>query len=623
MALPKAKTSNGNCVENVENGNGNGVGFTNLPFREPVDIQFKDITYTVDLGINKGPKEILHRVNGKFPGQQLTAIMGPSGAGKSTLLDVLSGYRRTGVQGAVYVNGRIRNLDTFRKMSCYITQDDRIQTLLTVLENMRIAAEFKLGSSFKPYEKEARIEEILTLLGLYDHQYTIAKRLSGGQKKRLSIALELINNPTVMFLDEPTTGLDSHSCTQVLGLLKHLASQGRTIICTIHQPSARLFQEFEQVYVLSLGECLYQGSTKKIVPYLQSVELPCPLYHNPADYIVELACGEYGSDKIKIMVDSMENGDCSEWFSDPSRILKLETLRQIHPIQKIKQEAELLEAIPPAHQLQVLMRRGWIKTKRDATSTHLRLAVNIAVALMLGTLYINSGNEGSRVIDNYNLLFAILMHHSMANMMLTVLTFPTEMAILLKEHFNRWYSLKAYYMSVTLLDIPVSVLGCFLFSVIIYIITSQPLELFRFNMFFVLSLLVTFVGQSIGLIIGAWFDVVNGTFIAPTITIPMMMFAGFGVTLRDLPSYLKWGSHISFLRYGLEGIVGAIYGENREMLACQEAMYCHYRYPQKFLSEISMRGDQFWPCLNALIIIVLVLRIAAYVVLRWKVVAVR
>lgn len=104
-----------------------------------------------------GVKEILHRVNGKFPGQQLTAIMGPSGAGKSTLLDVLSGYRRTGVTGSVYVNGRIRNLDTFRKMSCYITQDDRIQTLLTVLENMRLAADFKLGKSFQAHEKEARV----------------------------------------------------------------------------------------------------------------------------------------------------------------------------------------------------------------------------------------------------------------------------------------------------------------------------------------------------------------------------------------------------------------------------------------------------------------------------------
>lgn len=96
-------------------------------------------------------------MNGKFPGAQLTAIMGPSGAGKSTLLDVLSGYRRTGVGGAVYVNGRMRNLDAFRKQSCYITQEDRIQTLLTVLENMQIAADFKLGNSFKKHEKDARV----------------------------------------------------------------------------------------------------------------------------------------------------------------------------------------------------------------------------------------------------------------------------------------------------------------------------------------------------------------------------------------------------------------------------------------------------------------------------------
>lgn len=81
-----------------------------------------------------------------------------------------------------------------------------------------------------------------------------------------------------------SSGLDSHSCKKVLHLLRHLADQGRTIICTIHQPSAKLFQEFEQVYVLASGECMYQGCTEKMVPYLQTVQLPCPKYHNPADY---------------------------------------------------------------------------------------------------------------------------------------------------------------------------------------------------------------------------------------------------------------------------------------------------------------------------------------------------
>lgn len=88
--------------------------------------------------------------------------------------------------------------------------------------------------------------------------------------------------------------------------------------------------------------------------------------------VVELACGEYGVDKIKIMVNSMANGDCSEWFQDPSKILKLETLRQLNPLQKITKETESLEATSPIQQLKILMQRGWVKTKRDATLTHLR-----------------------------------------------------------------------------------------------------------------------------------------------------------------------------------------------------------------------------------------------------------
>ncbi|GBP69628.1 ATP-binding cassette sub-family G member 4 [Eumeta japonica] len=373
-------------------------------------------------------KQILHGVYGRLPPKQLVAIMGPSGAGKSTLLDVLSGYRITGVGGAVYINGRGRVMKTFKKMSCYIQQDDRLQGLLTVGENMQLAADLKLSTRLDKYEKGGIIEDVLTNLGLYEHLNTRAAQLSGGQKKRLSIALELITNPLIMFLDEPTTGLDSSSCYQVVQLCQELAHEGRTIVCTVHQPSASLFAMFDQVYVLAAGRCLYQGTTKNLVPYLEQANLPCPIYHNPADYIIELACGEYGEDKIEILTTKAENGQALNWFEQPEAIPRMEELRRIYPLSTLRELAEspLSEQTSLSNQRRVLMRRGFMKAKRDATLTHLRLIVNIVVGLMLGTLFIKAGNDGSKVMDNYKLLFAILMHHMMSPMMLTILTCKTS-----------------------------------------------------------------------------------------------------------------------------------------------------------------------------------------------------
>ncbi|EFA02729.1 Protein white-like Protein [Tribolium castaneum] len=598
-------------------------GTFSRPPQQTIDLQFEDIKYTASLGFRKGTKEILHGVNGKFPPGQLIAIMGPSGAGKSTLLDILSGYRIRGVSGTVYANGFPRNLKAFRKSSCYIQQDDRLQPLLTTAENMQIAADLKLGPEVSQREKTETIEEILKWLGLSKTMNTKAAGLSGGQKKRLSIALELINNPTVMFLDEPTTGLDSSSCSQCIKLLKDLARQGRTIVCTIHQPSASLFQLFDQVYVLAAGRCLYQGSTTNLVPFLNDVKYPCPQYHNPADFVIELACEEYGPEIIDTMVATTENGSSVAYFDKEVVPTLKRPIAGGNSAKTSSDDESGLQATSSYNQLKVLLRRGYIKTKRDQTLTYMRLMVNASVGLMLGTLYWQAGSDGTKVLDNYNLLFSILMHHMMSTMMLTILTFPNEMSILIKEHFNRWYSLKMYYTSVTLVDIPVSIACCALFSTIIYYMTGQPLDKQRFMMFFVISMLVVFVAQSFGLMVGAVFNVINGTFLGPTLSVPMMMFAGFGVTLRDLPGYLYWGSYISYLRYGLEGIVGAIYGLERETIWCPDDAYCHYKYPKKLLEDIAMKGDQFGNDVIALVLILFFLRIVAYVLLRYKLMAVR
>lgn len=128
------------------------------------------------------------------------------------------------------------------------------------------------------------ITEILENLHLNHRRNVTANNLSGGERKRLSIALELVANPNIFFLDEPTSGLDEVTAAQCIRLLSRLASQGRTIVCTIHQPSATIFNYFDNIFVLAKGQCVYQGTPSAIIPFLGHINLSCPMYYSPSDY---------------------------------------------------------------------------------------------------------------------------------------------------------------------------------------------------------------------------------------------------------------------------------------------------------------------------------------------------
>ncbi|RXG71535.1 ATP-binding cassette sub-family G member 4 [Armadillidium vulgare] len=419
------------------------------------------------------------------------------------------------ISGEILVNGKPRCLKSFQKQSCYIMQDEHLLKYLTVQESMDVAAALKLGKSCQDLSVKSTIDEILSDLGLEETKNTRVSNLSGGERKRLSIAFEIISKPPIMFLDEPTSGLDNQNSYRCISLLKKLSAEGRTIICTIHQPSARLFDKFDYVYALAEGNCVYRGSVSGVLPFLSKISLQCPHYYNPADFLIEVASGEYGNsstalaqevnsnlsldgdkynhtgkaieqDLVSDSKDQNINGISVGYQSrgDVVYISKDETNLDFSSCHQsfLSQEEENFAhySVPFWTQFYVLFVRTLRSIIRDPILTLTRLLVNILVGIFVGILFYDIGDDATEVLSNIGYLYFSFVFFALISMFPTVLIFPLEIKVIIREHLNNWYSLKAYYLAKTFADTPLQIVYSFIFTSIAYFMTNQPHEIERF-----------------------------------------------------------------------------------------------------------------------------------------------
>lgn len=255
----------------------------------PAALMFKDMSYSV------GAKEVLRQISGFVKPGQVMAIMGASGAGKSSLLDILAGRHKSGnVGGNIYVNGRTVSHQEYKRVVGYVDQEDTLMSTLTVYETILYSALLRLPRDMSFEAKHFRVMETMSelgILGIKDMRIGASgqRSISGGEKRRVSIACELVTSPSILFLDEPTSGLDSYNAFNVVECLVTLArTYNRTVVCTIHQPRSNIFALFDQLILLAKGHLVYSGETRNLNGHLRSLGHPCPEGYNMADYMLDL-----------------------------------------------------------------------------------------------------------------------------------------------------------------------------------------------------------------------------------------------------------------------------------------------------------------------------------------------
>ncbi|KAG5531526.1 hypothetical protein RHGRI_026215 [Rhododendron griersonianum] len=513
-ALSPEDESDGGSDGEFENGEDKSPGNVS-----PVTIKWSNITCSLSDKSSQAVRFLLKGVSGEAKPRRLLAIMGPSGSGKTTLLNVLAGQivasTRLHLSGLLEVNGR--PIATRSYKLAYVRQEDLFFSQLTVRETLSLAAELQLQELSSVEERDEYVNYLLFKLGLVscaDSRVGDAKvrGISGGEKKRLSLACELMASPSVIFADEPTTGLDAFQAEKVMETLRQLAQDGHTVICSIHQPRGSVYGKFDDIVLLTEGALVYAGPAREepleyfskfgltIEASIQYAEITlaglsksaqavkgrhvqlftgqllfnryhCPAHVNPAEFLADLISIDYSSSqsvyssqkRIDGLVESFSQQTSAVLYATP--LVRRETSKNS---MNFRTETTVRKKGGWWRQFWLLLKRAWMQASRDGPTNKVRARMSIASAIIFGSVFWRMGRSQTSIQDRMGLLQVAAINTAMAALTKTGGVFPKERAIVDRERAKGSYGLGPYLLSKLLAEIPIGAAFPLLFGTILY-----------------------------------------------------------------------------------------------------------------------------------------------------------
>ncbi|XP_014241964.1 protein scarlet-like [Cimex lectularius] len=577
-------------------------------------------------------KQVIYNGAGAIHPGQIVALMGPSGSGKTTLLTALA-YRYQGgtlVKGDVKLNGK--KVDRrMRSISGFMFQEDFFLKVLTVREHLTFTAKLKMSRYSTNAERSERVEALLDafMLRKIEDSYIggIPQQgekaiISGGERRRLSLATAMINLPKLIFADEPTTGLDSFNALQIVQTLKTVSKNtGAPVICSIHQPMPEIFTLFDKIMLLAEGRLMFSGTPEESVEFYENAGFIEEHYMSHPEFIVKCVSPPQGAGEAEnakqMEILSRKFFKSSYYANHKASIVEIKTSEQGTSCEIY---SFIFKGPFTIKKIFVLILRNMIVQLREPEKQWLSIGEKFILAVVSGLCVsgLTRQLDQDAIQGIQGVLFLLVTENTYASMYNVIYMFPKEYPQFITEYYNNTYSTTAYYIAKAISCIPGYILEAIAYTLTVYIMAGLRNSLYALVMTIITASLCIIVSASFGTLFSCFFSDLQT---AVTYMVPfdylMLITAGMFIRLGSINWAVQWLKYCSWFYYAYESYT-IIQWEGVQYIDCpKNDTYTHcLTNGAQVISEYNFDTDHFLMniiCLLALYVLLHILGLAFFI----------